>query len=326
MKRFIRTSLLGTVALTIAISACKKETVREEPAAPDNPYDNIDYGQNPGTIPIDSATFLGIHKYIFTTTCAQPACHDGSFEPDYRTVQSAYNTLVYAPVINNNANNDFTYRVTPMDTALSWLHERITTDDMVLGRMPLYDQPLNDREVGYIEDWIMSGAPDIFGNSPILPSYEPGTFGILAFENDTTGMRLDTIRQEDVAPIELPQNTTVQFWVGLYDQDVDGNWLPAFNFSYNKYKLSNNLLDFSGSAEQSLTVENALTPFMGPVPGTSSPAPYYHSFTVNTADFPVGQSQYVRVYVQDADHTSPTEIPESGSQIYLLTYFSFVVQ
>jgi hypothetical protein len=63
--------------------------------------------------------------------------------------------------------------------------------------------------------------------------------------------------------------------------------------------------------------------FYGPA---GSKAPYYHHFKINTANFNLNQPQYFRVYVQDKDHSTPTEIPSDGSQLYLLTFFSFVVK
>lgn len=315
------------VALILAfagISSCEKEVIRDEPTVT-NPYDDVDYGGGGSGVPVDSTTFLGVHQYIFSTTCAVPACHDGSFEPDFRTVQSAYNTLVYAPTVSNNQAGDFTYRVVPGDTGMSWMHERITTDDPILGRMPLYDE-LTPHEIWSIEQWILDGAKDIFGNSTAVPNFQPTFFGVLAYENDTTGMRLDTIRDDIVAPIQVPQNTNVQFWIGLYDSDIEGNFFPSYDLTYNKMKISPNMYDFSAVPEMSMDVENALTPFLGPIPFSTGLAPYYQNITINTSNYPVGQPQFMRVYVQDANHSFPTEIPESGSQVYLLTYFSFVVQ
>jgi hypothetical protein len=328
MKKYI----VGIAALLVAglviLNSCRKDEVvdRIEPDEPANPYDGVDYGSNPNLIPIDSASFLGIHQTILSTKCAQPACHDGAFEPDYRTVQSAYNTLVYANTVSNNQAGDFTYRVLPGDTAMSWLHERITTDDPVLGRMPLYDT-LYPHQISNIEHWILHGAEDIFGNSPIFPDYEPTFFGVLAYENDTTGMRLDTIRDTEISAIHLPQNTDVELWFGLYDIDQNGTSLPGYDFTYNKIKFSDNPYDFAGVAEYSMNVENALTPFLGPLPfGGGGQGPYYHSYTINTSNFVMGRTYYMRVMVQDTDHSSPTEIPENGTQIYLMTYFSFIVQ
>ncbi len=324
-KGILHISVLFALAGVVVLS-CKKETERVEPDAPTNPYDNVNYGGGGSSTPVDSNSFLGIHNYIFSTRCAVPACHDGAFEPDFRTVESSYNTLVLHNVVKNNANNDFTYRVLPGDTGLSWLHERLTTDDAVLGRMPLYDQALNAGEMKIIEDWILNGAKDIFGNSHSIPNYQPTFFGLLAYENDTTGYRYDTTRTSFVDPIEVPYNKTINFWVGVYDTDELGTYIPGGALTYNKYKISDNLYDFSTASEQNLTVENLLTPFMGPIPYTTQTGPYYHHFTINTANYVRNRPYYIRVYVKDANHTQPTELPEDGSQAYILTYFSFVVQ
>ena len=56
------------------------------------------------------------------------------------------------------------------------------------------------------------------------------------------------------------------------------------------------------------------------------PVPYYHHFTINTADFDPGSYYFMRFYVDDGDHPEPTEIPNTGSPSYLLTYFSFYIQ
>ncbi len=312
--------------IAVVYTACRKEVTEIPGKVPDNPFDTINYDVNDPTDTIDATSFVGIHKYIFAPTCAVPGCHDGHFEPDFRTVESAYNTMVYHKVEKNDANNSFEFRVVPGDAGSSWLHERITTDDAVLGRMPLYDT-LTQQEIDLITNWILDGAKDPFGNSPVQPTYLPSFFGLLMYENDTTGFRYDTMRTNIATPIELPPNKTINIWIGLFDQDVDGNFLPASDFTYNKYKLSNHLYDFSGSSEQSLSVLPALSPFMGPIPfGQPAKAPYYHHFTINTNDFPLGQQQYFRVYVQDSDNNSPSEIPSSGSPVYLLTYFSFVVK
>ena len=187
MKRIY---ILTIVSLLVAVS-CKKEVVRNEPDLPFNPFDTLTFSEEVlETIEIDSSSFLGLHTYILKPTCAVPGCHDGNFEPDFRTIQSSYNTLLYAPVVKNDLAGTFTYRVVPGDTALSWLHERITTDDEILGRMPLYDT-LYQHELAKITQWILDGAPDVMGISPILPNYQPVTYGFLAYENDTSGIRLD---------------------------------------------------------------------------------------------------------------------------------------
>lgn len=324
MKKQIYISLL-IVAL---ISSCKEEINRIEPdtSSIGNPYDGIDYGSDPNTALIDSSSYLGLHEFIFSKKCAVPACHDGAFEPDFRTIEGSYNNLVYHTVVKNNTNNDFTYRVIPGDTAMSWLHERITTDDAVLGKMPLYDV-MSQHEIQQIEQWILDGAKNVFDVNPMQPNLQPTNGGVLAFLNDTSGMRLDTIRDNPILPMQLPSNSTVQLWFLLYDQEINGDFVPGSGFTYNKIKISDQPYDFSGVSEDNLVVQTALNPVFLPVAfAPTISAPYYHSYTINTANYVPGRTYFMRVYVKDADHSFNTEIPENGSQTYLLTYYSFTVQ
>lgn len=285
---------------------------------PFNPYDTLDYSQNDvPPIPIDSNSFLGIHKYILSVKCAQPACHDGSFEPDYRTAMSAYNTLVYAPVIKNNATNTFTYRVVPGDTAMSWLHERITTDDAVLGRMPLYDS-LPKRQIELITNWIQQGAKDIFGNTPAEPNTQPFFYGVNAFLT-SNNMRVDTARGDFfLNPFMVPSNSEIKIWFGILDDTP----VPVLT-GQNRVKFSTDPYDFSASPFNDLNFQ--ITPFAGHA-FDGSPADYYLSYTFNTSQFNPGDVVYMRVYTQDPDHTNQTEIPSDASPFYFKTYFAFVVQ
>ncbi|MEM6347295.1 MAG: hypothetical protein AAF927_25620, partial [Bacteroidota bacterium] len=69
---------------------------RLDPTPPPNPFDEIVYPEPPAPLPEpDSSSIVGLHKFIFSQSCAVPGCHDGAFEPDFRTVQSTYSTLVF---------------------------------------------------------------------------------------------------------------------------------------------------------------------------------------------------------------------------------------
>lgn len=312
MKRDLR--LLPALML---LCACT-QTVVVPPPAPFNPYDTISYDQDavPVVLP-DSASLPGLHQYIFNTKCAVSGCHDGSFEPDLRTPYSAFNTLVYAPVVKNTAQQQFTYRVVPYDTAASWLWHRLTTDDAVLGRMPLYDT-LAPEQRRYISDWILNGAPDLFGNVRNNPSAEPGFYGLVAYLPDYNNMRVDTVRNGIITnPFAVPANTNLKIWFGLADDKT-----YPFLFTYNKVRFSTDPFDFSNAME--LPLDITITPHYEWLWGYS--LPFFLSATVNTGMFPVGKIVYLRVYVQDADHNAPTEIPEDGSQTYLKLYASFLVQ
>jgi hypothetical protein len=303
----------------IVLSSCVKENiVRQNPELPFNPYDTLTYNNNvvPPVLP-DSNSFLGIHQYILSVKCAQPACHDGAFEPDYRTVTSSYNTLVYAKVFKNSPDSAFKYRVKPYDTAYSWLHERITTDDAVLGRMPLYDT-LPKRQIDIISDWILNGAKDIFGNVPQQSNPQPSFFGIVAYLT-SNNFRVDTIRgNSPVNPFLVPANTEVDIWFGVYD-DIT---LPPL-LGERKIKLSKTLTGFNTATAYNLLTE--FTPFYAPAFNNVT-APYFLHYKVNTANYNSGDLVFMRVYVQDGQNSVVTEIPSAYSPSYLQTYFSFIVQ
>jgi hypothetical protein len=316
------------VLATIVFIACKKEVTRIEPEVPENPFPIVIDTTPEEVVLIDSNSFLGIHKFILQPTCAVSGCHDGSFEPDYRNVQSSYNTLVYQPTINNDELGSFDYRVKPFDTAASWLHERITTENTNLGRMPLYDDPLTQKEIGRINNWIMSGAQDIYGNSPALPNIHPAFWGMVAFVNNLNGERLDTLRGGDdyfVNPIPVPQNSTIQFLIGLYDVDTEDNYYPASSFTYNKVRISESQFDFSESVELDMQVRPEYDPYISANPYDESVGYYYHSFSINTTGLIPGKRYYFRVYVQDPGSTAPTEIPDPAIY-WLQAHFSFKVQ
>jgi hypothetical protein len=327
------------IVLLMLLAACQKETIRTVPEdVPFNPYDTINYGNTPPTYNIDPNSFMGIYNNILSLKCGanDGACHDGTFEPDYRSIQSAYNTLVYQRPIKNiiesiNGNDTtwvYPYRVTPGYPDISWLHYRVTTNDVNLGRMPLYDTPLTTAEVNNIRQWILDGAKDAFGNSPVIPSVEPFFFGIVAYVNDVNGVRLDTARATIVDPMIFPANTTVDIWFGVADYTAQYELVFGSELQYNKVRFSNHLYDYSQSQLENLIVMPLWAPHMAPTPFDPNGAllPYYQHIYINTADYATGETVYMRIYVKDVDHDIPTEIPESGSQLYLLTYFSFIVQ
>ena len=325
----MRKAIVFCLLVGITLVACKKEITRIEPDLPPNPFDGIDYTDGVmDDCDIDSSSFLGLHKFIFSQTCAVPACHDGAFEPDFRTIQSAYNTLVYAtPIKDVVSGKTFEHRVVPGSLDSSLLHERVTTVDPVLGKMPLYDT-LTPGELQAIKDWISGGALDVFGNSPTQANLQPTFFGLLAYDTDTTGVRYDTGRRDFVSPIELPAGTIVQFWPGLYDpQNTDGNFGLGYLLSHNKVKISDHPFTFGSAPEMTMSVEPAITPHYGPTYFDPNPIyPYYHSFSIDTDDYVKDRVYFVRFYVKDLSHSNITEIPEDNSPIYLMTFFSFVVK
>lgn len=338
-KHYRHIALIFVFGILLGIVACQKETIRTENEPDfDNPFDGINDGNFPDPVNIDPESFLGIYNNILSVKCGSNdgACHDGSFEPDFRTLFSAYNTLVYHTPIKNIiesiSGNDTTWvydhRVSPGDPDGSWMYYRITTSDEDLGRMPLYDQPLPEAQIDNVRQWILDGAPDPFGNMPTQPVLEPIFFGVLAFENDENGARLDTARANVLEPMTFPQNTNINLWFGVADYDEEGNFQPGAVLGYNKIKISDHIYDFTNSPELDLSVLSVFeAPLMGPF-FSQGPniAPYYHSFNMNTSNLEIGTIYYIRIYLQGVFQNSPNEYPETGGQIYWHTYMSFVVE
>ena len=96
------------IALVLLVfAACKKE---------ENPFEQLEHSSpNPPSEALPQDNFAWLHQRVFRPVCANSGCHDGTFEPEFRSVGSAYNSLVYAPVIANDPGNSFTYRVLPGD-------------------------------------------------------------------------------------------------------------------------------------------------------------------------------------------------------------------
>jgi hypothetical protein len=334
MRRFIIAVLTFAITL-LTIHGCKKDQVIEQ-VLPDvsvfNPYDTL---QGPDTTngdpPLDPNSIAGLHKNVFKDGCAQAGCHDGFFEPDFRTVESSYFTLVYAPIVKNNATNDFDYRVVPNDTAASVLYERLTNCCFVNSgdRMPQDSLGILPQEkIDAIAAWIMNGAPDIQGNVSSLPNQEPTTFGVLAYINDTTGLRIDTSRgpRGILNPFEVPVGSTIQICFGLVD---DGNnFIAPATFTYNKANFTKSLSSWFNPANE-VAMETLLVPWFGPIPFGAGLAPYYRFVTVDTGpggyNWQVGDVVYFQAIVQDADQGQPTYLFGIDAPIYLKTLYSFEI-
>ncbi|HIF14117.1 MAG TPA: hypothetical protein EYQ86_01765, partial [Bacteroidetes bacterium] len=114
-RKKINITLLLILSLIVFFACNKTEKIIERnytglPTS--NPYDEIEYDDSLiQSITLDSFSIAGLHSYIFEVKCADPACHDGSFDPDFRSIQSTYNTLVYQEVIKKL--NPWEFRVVP---------------------------------------------------------------------------------------------------------------------------------------------------------------------------------------------------------------------
>ena len=316
-RKMKRVGFILVIMGLVGAYSCKKEKITP------NPFDDLALQPpiNTDTLPDpDPTSFVGLHNNIFKPICANSGCHDGTFEPDYRSIESAYNTLVYRPIIKNDPQATYTYRVLPNNAELSVLYQRLIIDiDGQSGIMPLsVDQgsDWNSKKSQYINDiktWINNGAKDMFGNDPVKGNKEPQMAGVVAF----AGGPAPLARASGNGPIQVPNGTnSITIWFSLSD-DVTS---PQ-NLTYNKVKFSKSVYDFSNSPEMALQVGSSITEdgYFG------DPVTYYHSLTKNLSEYSSGTTVFVRIYVQD-EHNDVTEIPSDGSLDYILDYFAFEIE
>ncbi len=310
MKKY----LLFLLIIPLLWASCTKDL-------PPNPYAESNQGNDTTAAKtLDSSSIVGLHTLIFKPTCANSGCHDGTFEPDFRTIESSYNTLVYHPIIKNDPQGSYTYRVAPFNPDKSVLINRLTVDiDGLSGIMPLAVDPGSDypakkgRYIAFVRKWISDGAPDMFGKLPSLGNREPQMRGVIGYDNSNQLLERNPGNGSIKVPVGVP---SITLWFAVDDDST----APA-SLGYNKIKFSLFKDEFDTAPEESLQVSGSpLTEddYFG------EPAPYYHKITIqNTAQYgPSGTVVYFRIYVKDPQH-DVTEIPENGSFDYIKKYFSF---
>lgn len=303
-----KTYLFGIALALLCAGACVFYSCEKE-STEENPYDDVDYSTGTGSeTPLDPNSIQGLHKNIFSVRCAIPACHDGSFEPDYRTVQSTYSTLVYQPVIKNDSMGTFKYRVVPYDVNKSWLHERLITGDSTLGQMPLYNTPLSQAQMDQIKAWINNGAPDQDGNIAQLPNQLPTVVGYVAF--NAAFVRIDTIRYQGIPynPFMAPVNETISIYFVVSDDSTKEE-----DMLLNQLKISTDANNFSSATVINATFVN-LFGFK------------VWQANVNTALFPQATTLFFRYYINDGDHAINTEYPNDQTMFLFKSVYSLRIE
>ena len=314
-------SLYIFIIISLFFQACKKD-------GEINPYDNPNLNSNEDIDTnyfSDATTFQALHNNIFIPTCANSGCHDGAFEPDFRTIESSYNTLVYHPVIKNDNVNTYEFRVKPSNSDKSVLYKRLIEDiDGISGIMPLsaeynpehYWLDHKEEYIQNIKDWIDNGAKDMFGNLPLQSNNIPEMRGAIAF---VTGQNIALPREMPRGTIYVPSSAnSIDLWFSVQDDVLATNEL-----SYNKIKFSTNLFNFENSPEFPLEV------IMPPKNETgyyvSATDDFYHKYTLDMSTFTIGDIVFIKIYVKD-DVNPVTEIPSSGSDYNIVKHFTFTVQ
>jgi hypothetical protein len=289
--------ILFLFAALLFIFSCEK--------TPDNPYDSVNYNTDTSSsASADPTTIVGLHRAIFFPRCAKSGCHDGTFEPDYRTVMSTYSTLVYQPVIKTTVDSIsfFKLRVFPFRADSSLLIERLTTPTS--DYMPSNGNRLSAEDISNVRTWINNGAKDENGNIPVAPNLPPVITAVYAIDQVT--YQPDTNRLGGISynPLIVDSGQSIYVIIGAEDDST-----AYADLSLNQMKLSYDMDDFSGA-----TTVNAVY-FFG-----------YWAVPINSANYTPNDTVFFRYYVNDGDHAQPTEFPRNDYPFYYKYYCSFIVQ
>lgn len=258
-------------------------------------------------------SFAGIYHNILKPTCANVGCHDGTFEPDYRTIGSAYNTLVYQVPIKNNGN--YSFRVEPFNPQRSVILARL--NNFLTPQMPIQIEPDSDwpekksEYINNIQTWISNGAPDIMGNIRQINYPAPVLLGAGATESDVW-----MTRSGGTGPLIMPESATdVRLYFAFRHDELQPEELQYNRVAFSIYP------DESGAQElplQILASPRYERGFYGDL------VAYTHYLDIiPVTDFDHEEDQwFFRVYVQD-DQNPVTEIPTDYGIYYIKNYMSF---
>ena len=320
-KSLLLVTMVIVSLIAVVSQSCKKDkevNPFDDPSLKAPATTNNSYNPDPNS-------FEGLYNNVFKPTCANSGCHDGNFEPDFRTINSAYNTLVYQPVIINDANLTYAYRVVPYNTGLSLLHKRLVQMPNSLigqGRMPWIDttwfyNATNKNYIQNIDNWINNGAKDMYGNVPTAGNKEPRTMGLQIFPTGNTTSAY--ARSANDKPIEIPANSSIDVWTYITDDSTS-----AQNLVITDIKFSTSPYNFASAVVNHMTYTStgiSATDIM-----SAGPYTYTHKLSnYSLAGIPVGTIVYIRTYIRDTSHTTDAEIPNDGTIDVRLKYYTIKI-
>lgn len=287
----------------------------------DNKYDGWKSTTEPvvnAPINLDVNTIQGIHFYVFKPTCSNSGCHDGTFEPDFRTVESSYNSLVNVPVKKEDLSvpGQFALRVEPGNAANSMLIRRCEIDlGGNSGIMPLSLDPGNDfrdRKAEYLQriaTWINNGAKDQSGKAVAAKDLKPQMAGMVVEVGGNAMPRFG-----NYYPAEVPVgsgNITIYF---AYLDDITS---PA-QFTNLAVDTSQNPSIYKGSGALTLSKLGAARTLKGLFQNDRD---YWHSVTLNVSNYRKGQVLWFKTTV--SDNVNPTvNIPDEFANFNNQKYFA----
>lgn len=306
MKNF-----LWLAILVPGIWACQKD-------GGGNPFDGSDVNQDTVRLEIidpEPASIAGIYQNVFRPTCANVGCHDGTFEPDFRTMESAYNTLVFQDPIKNDGN--YSYRVDPGNPMGSVLMARL--EDRLTPAMPIQLEPdsdwpeKGDEYIANIREWISQGAPDITGAIRKKNYPAPILLGAAAKAEQNWLTRLG-----GTGPLLVSDSlNSLAFYFSFRHELIDPR-----QFTFNRIAFSSSPSEFDSLAlELPLEILGQSERYRG---FYGDEVEYTHRVVIDSLNFFNNEVNqwYFRVYVQD-DRNPVTEIPTDNGIFYIKSYMSF---
>ena len=291
------------------------------PEPPENPYDVLQPvvpTDNITVPPIPEDNFAWLHQQVFAPTCANSGCHDGTFEPDFRTVGSSSNTLVNHPVIANDAAMSFSRRVVPGNVDASFLMERLTVEiPNTSGMMPLEvdeESDYNERRPEYLDAiaaWIEAGAPDPNGNvvSENGASLPPQIHAFVAFPPDILSGAFTRAEGPGIQPVVVDPIVATVFIAVTDDQ------LPMTSLDCS-WALGMDTEDAAAAAEGG---EFGPAPFtFEAATFTGSTETYGLTTEIDFSGYAPGTELTLQVRAGDGDATSAVPLSTSPEYIQLL--------
>ncbi|MBK9629635.1 MAG: hypothetical protein IPO62_00975 [Saprospiraceae bacterium] len=290
----------------------------EKPTPPDNPFD--DYNPKQDTVKFifqdpDSNSIAGLYTYIFKLTCANSGCHDGTFDPDFRTLESSYNSLVYRETIKSDG--IYSYRVKPYFADSSAIMARV--NGLVTPAMPIQLEPDSDWEqkkshyISMIRRWIEAGAPAIDGSIPIdgLPRIK--LIGCMAIVKDTFLI----VRKPFSGPLLIDSLVDTIDLYFAFSHDAQS----PMSFTNNTISFSNHPHVYDSTAVQKNLEIGFPTKLERGLYGDL--VTYTHRIRISIKElFLNDQDVFFRVYLKD-DRNPLTEIPAHKAVFNLKKYMSF---
>lgn len=280
----------------------------------DNPFPNGKDSTTSAKDTFDYRTIQGLHAGLFKPTCANSGCHDGNFEPDFRTVESSYYSLVKQPVIKKDNGALFSMRVVPGNSSKSMLPHRMMVDlNGNSGIMPLSLEansnfPVEkDSWVSRVKDWIDAGAKDWLGRSPMNLDFPPQTLGLQFIVN---GQLLGRSGKYEAA--QIPAGSTAEIWVSLSDDNT-----PVSAFSDVTINASADPNAFNPANE--IPLKKGPNKTMAGLFSTNTD--YYWNGNYDGSKNVENDVIWFRITVSDSKNMK-YQIPNSNSMFMLKTYFA----